>query len=195
MTPAKRRAYFGAALGATVAFCVTLALHAAPPEHAGAKQQEQGQAVAGEAFREPAPLSVDAARERAKLMHQIYAATLDVLHDRYFHDDRAMVPARAMEDVFSEMARQSNGQARWISVNTQAMSIGHEPKTDFEKNAAKALAAGQESWELVEKGRYFRAAPIALGAGCISCHTGFFAKQPKTPRFAGLVISMPVQDK
>ena len=44
---------------------------------------------------------VAVARDRAKLMHEIYSATLEVMHDRYFHADRAVVPARAMEDVFS----------------------------------------------------------------------------------------------
>ena len=40
-------------------------------------------------------------------MHGIFAATSGVIHERYFHDSRAAVPAQAMEDVFAEMAQQS----------------------------------------------------------------------------------------
>jgi hypothetical protein len=139
-------------------------------------------------------LSVDAARERAKLMHDVYAATLDVMHQRYFHDARAIVPARALEDVFSEMARQQNIGARWISVNTKPMSLHHEPKSDFEKKAAAEIAAGKNQFEQVEGGVYRRAAAIPLTGGCISCHAGLFAEAPKSPRFAGLVISIPVDE-
>ena len=71
--------------------------------------------------------AIASARERAQTMHRIYAATLEVMHDRYFHDERA--------------------------------------------------------------------GAIRLSEGCVSCHTGFFASAPKTPRFAGLVIRVPLEAK
>lgn len=141
------------------------------------------------------PVSVEVARDRAKVLHDVYTATLDVMHDRYFHGERAIVPARALEDVFGQMSRQAKIEARWISVNTKAMSLNHEPKTDFEKKAAAELAAGKEEFEVIENGKYQRAAPIALHADCVNCHTAFFNQPPKTPRYAGLIISIPVEDK
>src|SRR6478735_159167 len=72
-------------------------------------------------------VSVVVARDRAKLLHDVYAATLHVMHDHYFNDERATVPARALEDAFASMADESNIKARWISVNTKPMSIRHEP--------------------------------------------------------------------
>lgn len=156
----------------------------ADPPAAAADEDEVAEGV---------PLAV--ARDRAKVMHDVYIATLDVMHERYFHGDRAIVPARALEDVFREINRQSRMEARWISVNTKAMSLNHEPKTDFEKKAAAELAAGKEEYELIAKGMYQRAAPVALHADCVSCHTAFFTQVPKTPRFAGLVISIPLQEK
>lgn len=136
------------------------------------------------------PLSV--ARDRAKLMHQVYTATLDVMHDRYFHADRAVVPARAMEDVLSNIERDTGARANWISVNLKAMSINHDPSTEFEKHAAKEIAAGKDDVEVVEDGYYRRATPIPLHGGCVSCHAGFSQQQSKKPKFAGLVISIPV---
>lgn len=136
--------------------------------------------------------SLAAAREKAQTMHSLYAATLDVMHDRYFHGERAVVPARALEDVFAEIARQSKVEARWISVNTKPMSINHEPKSPFEKQAAKELAAGKDAFELVEEGYYQRAGAIPLHGGCISCHSGFFSQGKTSPRFAGLIIRVPL---
>ncbi len=140
-------------------------------------------------------ITVAEARERAKLMHKIYATTLDVMHQHYFKRDRAVLPARAMEDVFAGVEKKANFKAEWISVNTKAMSVHHEPRTDFEQAAAKAIAAGKGEYEIVENGVYRRAGAIPLGTGCVSCHTGFFSRTPQTNLFAGLIISVPVQEK
>ena len=139
-------------------------------------------------------VSPEVAEDRAKLMHKIYAATLDVMHDRYFHGDRAIVPARAMEDVFSEMQRQSEVQARWIAVNLKPMSLDHEAESDFEKRAKKEIAGGKKEVDVVEGGFYRRAEAIPLTSNCISCHAGLFRTAPKKPRFAALVISIPVRE-
>ena len=138
--------------------------------------------------------AVAAARERAKLLHDIYSTTLEVMHRHYFRAERAVLPARAMEDVFADMARLSKDSARWIAVNTKAMSVQHEPKTDFERKAAAELATGKESYERVEDGVYQRASSIPLGSSCVGCHTKHFSGPIKSPRFAGLVIAIPLSD-
>ena len=141
-------------------------------------------------------LSVAAAKERAEMMHHIYLAMLDVMHHHYFHANRAVLPARAMEDVFADVADATNSTAKWISVNTKAMSVDHTPDSDFERRAAAVLANGTAEITTVEDGYFRRAGSVPLGLGCISCHTGgSFAPPQKTPRFAGLVISIPVLDE
>ncbi|MFO0966570.1 MAG: DUF3365 domain-containing protein [Gemmataceae bacterium] len=140
-------------------------------------------------------IPVAEARERARLMHKIYANTLEALHRHYFRGDRAVLPARALEDVFADVDEQAKIKTRWIAVNTQAMSVHHEPKTDFEKQAAAALAGGKTEFDRVEDGYYRRAGVIPLSGSCLACHTRFFSTPPKTPRFAGLVISIPVDGK
>ena len=140
-------------------------------------------------------MTVAMARERAKLTHEIYAATLDVIHHRYFLNERSTIPARAMEDVFKRIERESKITARWISVNAKAMSVTHKPKTEFEKDAARTLGRGKaEKMEIVEDGYYRRVGTIRLTSACVSCHVGFGA-DPKVARFAGLVISIPVREE
>lgn len=180
---------------AAAAFFVAFAFCGEP------SSEEESKPAGGEAP-QVAEVSVDdvrvpvaVARERVELMHSIYAATLEVLHHRYFHDSRATVPARAMEDVFAEIARQSKVEANWISVNTRAMSLSHEPKTEFEKAAAKEIADGKEEFAQVEGGYYRHAGAIPLASSCVNCHAGFFKAPPKSPRFAALVISVPVKDE
>jgi hypothetical protein len=98
-----------------------------------------------------------------------------------------------MEDIFKDVASEENLQARWISVNTKAMSIDHEPEDEFEKAAAKAIASGKDNYESVVDGNYRRAGAISLmNRGCLGCHLGFGAST-EIDRFAGLVITIPVK--
>lgn len=174
--------------------CLALGLSADSPLAATGGTQERAQAAAPPADG-AMPITVAEARERAKLAHAIYSATLDAMHHHFFRREQPVLPARAMEDVFAETERQSNVRAAWISVNTKAMSIHHEPKSEFEKQAARELAAGKGEYERVENGVYQRAGAIPLGASCVNCHTGFFSKTPQTKRVAGLVIRIPVREK
>lgn len=184
-----------AAAGAAGVLCVTFALCAEPPSGATDRPKADKPAIAAAESEGTHRVSVVVARERAKLMHDIYASTLNMIHHRYFRADTSNVPARALEDVFSDMARQSQVKAKWISVNTKAMSIDHEPQGRFEEEAAAAIGSGKNDFELVEDGYYRRAGAIHLTAGCVGCHTRFFTTPPRSPRFAGLVISIPVNDE
>ena len=196
MTLTRRLASLSLAGGTIGAMCVALAVSAEPEGQPGIEQPAAKEPATGaepvQAAVEAKPLSVEAARERAKLLHDVYHATLLAMHDHYFHDSRAIVPARAMEDVFEELAFSRKVEAKWISVNTRAMSLRHEPASEFEKQAAEEIGAGKDEYERVENGYYERAGAIPLKAGCVNCHFGFFKQPPKSPRFAGLVIRIPV---
>lgn len=170
-----------AALGTAWLLCLGFATHAEQPDQSKSKPLDAKYRV-----------SVAVARDRATLMHEIYESTLHSMHRHYFRRERAILPARAMEDVFSEMEGHSKVSARWIAVNTKAMSINHEPETEFEKRAAREIGSGKDHVESIDKDYYHRATAIPLGAGCVSCHNGLLAPPNSIPRFAGLVISVPI---
>jgi hypothetical protein len=138
-------------------------------------------------------LTIEEARARAVLLHEAYTGTLRAMHRHYFRDDgKQPVPSRVLEEVFSDVARRWDVEARWIAVNAQVMSLGHEPKDDFEKQAARQLAAGKEHFEQVEEGVYRRAGAIALFSSCLKCHAPA-PMRPDAYRVAGLVIRVPLR--
>jgi hypothetical protein len=143
----------------------------------------------------PPRVSLDVARDRARLMHDLYSSTLDAIHHRYFRREQPVIPARAMEDIFKDMERADYGEAKWISASFSPMSIDHEPTTDFEKRAAKQLARGESPVEIIEDGYYRHAGSILLTGGCVSCHSGTFGNVSPSAKFAGLVISIPVDEQ
>lgn len=178
-------------LSATVA-CVVAAELSSSTAGSSEPTSAAGVAASDELRKE---VGLATARDRARLMHKIYLSTLDVMHERYFHANRAVLPARALEDVFDALEGETRMQTRWISVNTPAMSVSHEPRDDFEKRAAKAIADGRADYENVVAGEYRRAAAVPLGDGCVSCHAGFSQAEPTSPRFAALVVRIPLEVK
>ena len=136
-------------------------------------------------------VSLEVARDRAKLLHDVYASTLDVMHRRYFHGDRATVPARAMEDIFSDVRREYSIEARWIAASLRAMNIDHDPETPFEKQAAREITSGKTEVEEIHSGYYRRAVAISLSGGCMNCHSGSLSQSTRK-HFAALVISIPI---
>lgn len=139
-------------------------------------------------------VSLEVARDRARLMHDLYSATLDSMHHHYFHVDRATLPARAMVDIFKEIEQQYHSKSNWISASFKPMNIDHKPQTEFEKLAARKIAQGDDFVETIDAGYYRRAGSISLNRGCISCHSGSFGNTSTARKFAGLVISIPVEE-
>src|SRR5690606_34234698 len=109
-----RMKWYGGLAGLTGILCLNLL--AAEDTKSDAKASAKAQPPSSNEEAAPAipRVSLDVARDRARLMHEMYSATLDTMHHRYFHGERAMVPARALKDVFKEMERQNSTQARWI---------------------------------------------------------------------------------
>ncbi len=141
----------------------------------------------------PASPALAIARERAETAHVIYSATLEMLHRHYFRRGQAVLPAKGLEEVFAEVADQSKVAGSWIAVNTKPMSINHAPKTDFEKRAAAAIAAGRERFEELDADVLRVARPVPLGEGCVSCHDGMFRSRSKSPLVAGLIVAVPLK--
>lgn len=168
---------------AAILFIATADLQGETP----AKEADQGEPT-------KPMMTLEEARARAKLLHTTYESTLITVHRAYFEEGkRMMVPARVLEDVFYWVDQETNGKTRWISVNTEAMNIDHEPETEIEKKAAKSLASGEEVFEVVEGGVYHRAGAVTLVASCLRCHETTLFQKRKKKRVAGLVISIPVK--
>lgn len=152
----------------------TIGAGAAPPEKA-----------------EQTPPGVAEARGRARLLHETIHATLHLVHQQYYREDEGLeLPAAALKGVFRELADRQKVELRWLVVDGQAMNVAHNPESQFEKDAVKALASGREEYELTENGIYRHAGAIALTSECLKCHLP--NRTSAKPRAAGLIIAMPV---
>lgn len=138
----------------------------------------------------PAP-TVDEARQRARLLHETVHDTLQIVHAQYFEDNAGQIlPAASLKNVFQAVEENNGVKLRWLVVEGRAMNIDHNPKDDFEKEAAKALTSGQGEYERFANGVYRYAGPITLRAECLKCHMP--NRSSNKERTAGLLITMPV---
>lgn len=138
------------------------------------------------------PIPVAEARRQAELLHETFHATLQAIHQTYYRNDQGMtVPAVSMKSVFRELEERRKLEIRWLAINAQAMNIEHQPKTEFEKEAAKAIAKGDEQFEVIEGNVYRHVGAITLQSECLKCHLP--NRTSNKSRLAGLVISIPLQ--
>ena len=133
------------------------------------------------------------ARRQAEILHTSIHSTLQVVHDRYYHEDEGLpIPAAIMGDVFKELEAEQNVRLRWLAVEGLAMNTDHLPQDTFETEAVKALKSGKPFQEQSEDGLYRRAAPITLSSHCLKCHMP--DRKSTNDRTAGLIIAIPVSD-
>lgn len=136
--------------------------------------------------------TVEEARARARILHEAFHGALQVMHRDFFDEDDARVlPSGSLEDVFKELERSYNVQVRWLAVNAKAMNVDHEPNSDAEKKAVKALAGGKQEYELATDGEYLHVGTIRLASQCLKCHLP--RRTSTEDRAAALSIKMPLK--
>ena len=140
------------------------------------------------------PSNVDEARGRAKLLHELIHGTLQVVHRDFFEeDDPLAIPSSSMEDVFIEMSRSFGVEIKWLNAGTDVVNVDHDPADAFERSAAAKIGKGEPFFDAFSENQYRFAGSIRLPSQCLKCHVK--RRNSTRDRFAGLLISMPVESK
>ncbi len=138
------------------------------------------------------PTTAVEARVRARILHETVHGALQVIHRDFFEEEESrVIPSHSLEDVFKELERSQGIKVRWLAVNARAMNVDNEPRTEFEKQAVKALSAGKTEFEQVTDKEYQFTGSIRLASQCLKCHLPM--RKSNEARVAGLVISMPLK--
>ena len=138
-----------------------------------------------------APATATEARGRAQLLHETIHGALQVMHRDFFREDEKLtIPSHSLEDVFRELTRSYGVEVRWLAVNTEAMNVDHKPRTEFERDAVRALTSGKGEFEASNGEVYRHAGVIRLSSQCLKCHVP--NRTSTKDRAAGLVITIPL---
>jgi len=74
------------------------------------------------------------------------------------------------------------------------LAYGWGPASPLGRGLGLSIAAGEVAYEEIADGIYRRAGAVHLGAACVNCHGGFFRDPGNSPKYAGLVISLRIDD-
>jgi len=138
------------------------------------------------------PANAEEARGRARWMHEAIHGSLQVMHRDFFGngDEDLTLPSQSLEDVFRQMTESWGVELRWLGVNA-TKDADHEPQDKFEKDAAKAIAAGDSEFFAVERGKFRYVGMIRLQNECLKCHVPH--RTSLEDRFAGLALTIPLK--
>ena len=164
---------------------------AADDEEAEAKTAEE-ELADKQRIEASAPGTVDEARTRARLLHETIRGALQVMHRDFFGngEDDLNLPSQSLDDVFLALAELWGVEIQWLGVNA-TKGASHEPDDDFEKAAARALAAGEPEYEAVERGKYRFVGTIRIRNQCLKCHVP--NRTSLEDRVGGLAIQIPLK--
>jgi hypothetical protein len=138
------------------------------------------------------PKTLEEARGRARLLHEVLRGSLQVMHRDFFDEENPpAIPSASLEDVFAELERSHQVRVKWLNVETDVLNVDHTPQDAFERAAVRALKEGKRVYESREDGEYRFAGRIQLASQCLKCHVK--SRTSTEPRSAGVVISMPLQ--
>jgi len=130
------------------------------------------------------------ARERAEMLHELVNYTLLAVHDNYYREDEGiMIPATALRGVFDRFGQGRKVELRWLAVDAEPMNVEHTPRSDFEREAVKALKSGQTAYDELTADQYRYAGPIRLTSECLKCHVP--NRTSTRTRLAAIVVTLP----
>lgn len=119
-----------------------------------------------------APLpTLAAARERVRMMDDIYVTAVLVTHKMYVRDPGTPAAVTWAKQVFHGLQGKGWPEARILSGVDRPLNPENDPSDPFERDAVAAFRAGKPSFERVEGGvlRYATALHV-VDASCITCH-------------------------
>jgi hypothetical protein len=140
------------------------------------------------------PATVEEARDRARLLHEVIRGALQVMHRDFFDpDDKDRIPSSSLEDMFEVVEEEHGVKLRWLGVNAKTMKIDHKAKDDFEHAAVAALSKGAPEHEAIEGDNFRFVGTIRLHNACLKCHVPH--RKSLETRAAGLAITIPLVPK
>ena len=122
--------------------------------------------------------AVQRARRQVLMLDDLYKTVVVLVTDKYVHSDKDVSAGSAAQLLFEAMRKKGHHDVRLLDATGEPYDDDNLPKDDFEKEAIRALKAGQPAFEKVEQregGRVFRMAtpvPVVMDK-CVMCHEAY----------------------
>jgi hypothetical protein len=126
--------------------------------------------------------AVDSARRETKMLDTLYKTAIVSVTDFYVEDETSTAAATSFKPVFKAMKDNQYHEVRLVDGLGEAINPDNSPRDDFEKEAMKAMLAGEASFERVEtvdgksQLRTMTTLPMVMQK-CVLCHENYRDKK------------------
>ncbi len=169
------------------------------------EQASAGACVAPESVADYVHMVIEADRATYsdKVVHRLQNVEKAIKATESFEEDKALpLPSQMLRMGAARSAESSAGRVRYALISEWAINKANMPKTDFEKQGLRSLAANADQpyrgYQTVGDHRYFTAlyADKAVSQACVDCHN----QHSESPRddfklgevMGGIVVTMKV---
>ena len=120
--------------------------------------------------------ALERTRDQVKMLDDLYKNAVVSITKRYVNEQGEQPAIMVAKDVFGAMRKQGWHSAKLVDATGDPMGPDNAPKTAFEKDAARAMNAGQPYFDRVVgegKDRRLLAATVVpvVMQKCADCHT------------------------
>lgn len=120
--------------------------------------------------------ALERTREQVKMLDDLYKNAVVSITNRYVSEQDVQPAIMVAKDVFGAMKKGGWHSAKLVDATGEPMNEANAPKTDFEKEAAKAVNSGKPYFDrVVVEGndRHLLAATVVpvVMQKCADCHT------------------------
>lgn len=142
--------------------------------------------------------SVERARKTVQMIDDIYKGGIVLITEHYVHDEDDLPAGIAFKKLFASAEEKGWHKVRLLDATEEPYNFENAPADEFEKNAIKALLAGNSGYEkvIVKEGqRYLRSAtpvPVVMQK-CTMCHEHYADVKPGTP-IGAISYTVPIED-
>ncbi len=127
---------------------------------------------------EPTAAQLQAARQTTKMLDDLYKTAIVTVTDIYVQDATSVAAATAFQPVFRAMKQAKHHEVRLVDGLGDPINPDNAAADSFEKEAVRAMMAGQATFEKVETSegqvylRTMTSLPMVMEK-CVLCHENY----------------------
>ncbi len=130
--------------------------------------------------------ALERTRDTVRMLDDIYKTAVVLITDKYVHEETDFAAGSAAVALFDAIKKKGWHEVRLLDATGEPYDEENTPRDEFDRSAVKALKAGKDWYERVEKRdgeRVLRVAtpiPVVLKK-CVMCHPHYAQAKPGEP--------------
>jgi len=125
----------------------------------------------------PQRYSLPEAERLVGMLNDFYQLNIRQIHHTYVKEATVAPAGAVTREIMRDMTEKGWPVSHWLSVNGKALNPANRARDRFEREAARRLRAGAETYAEIEANTLRTVTRVNLDGPCIRCHFGIKPSQ------------------